>query len=121
MRARPGSARLAADVLDVPTVLIARTDADSARLLMSDADPRDREFIVNGENHARPHSLLLQLTVNVDHGEFQKVGCSTLQGSICSLALPHARSDRANTLRGRHGRLAKAGKARVARAGPERQ
>ncbi len=43
------AARLAADVLDVPTVLIARTDADSARLLMSDADPRDREFIVNGE------------------------------------------------------------------------
>jgi isocitrate lyase len=38
-------ARLAADVLDVPTVLIARTDADSARLLTSDVDPRDREFI----------------------------------------------------------------------------
>ena len=38
------AARLAADVLDVPTVLIARTDADSARLLTSDVDPRDREF-----------------------------------------------------------------------------
>jgi isocitrate lyase len=37
-------ARLAADVLDVPTVLIARTDANSATLLTSDIDPRDREF-----------------------------------------------------------------------------
>jgi isocitrate lyase len=42
------AARLAADVLDVPTVLIARTDADSAKLLMSDADPRDRPFIGEG-------------------------------------------------------------------------
>jgi len=39
------AARLAADVLDVPTILIARTDADSARLLTSDVDPRDREFL----------------------------------------------------------------------------
>jgi len=39
------AARLAADVCGVPTVLIARTDANSAGLLLSDADPRDREFI----------------------------------------------------------------------------
>ena len=39
------AARLAADVCDVPTVLIARTDANSAGLLLSDADPRDRAFI----------------------------------------------------------------------------
>jgi isocitrate lyase len=38
------AARLAADVLDVPTVLIARTDADSATLLTSDVDERDAEF-----------------------------------------------------------------------------
>ena len=38
------AARLAADVLGVPTVLIARTDAHSAKLLTSDIDPRDREF-----------------------------------------------------------------------------
>src|SRR5437867_643911 len=38
------AARLAADVLDVPTVLIARTDAHSAKLLTSDIDARDREF-----------------------------------------------------------------------------
>ena len=38
------AARLAADVLGVPTVLIARTDAHSAKLLTTDVDPRDREF-----------------------------------------------------------------------------
>ena len=35
------AARLAADVLDVPTLLVARTDAHSANLLTSDIDPRD--------------------------------------------------------------------------------
>jgi isocitrate lyase len=39
------SARLAADVLDVPTVIIARTDANAANLLTSDVDERDRRFI----------------------------------------------------------------------------
>ena len=43
------AARLAADVSGVPTLLVARTDADSAKLIMSDVDPRDREFIVPGE------------------------------------------------------------------------
>jgi isocitrate lyase len=38
-------ARLAADVLDVPSVIVARTDALGANLLMSDIDERDREFI----------------------------------------------------------------------------
>ena len=38
------AARLAADVEGVPTVLIARTDADSARLLTSDVDDRDKPF-----------------------------------------------------------------------------
>jgi isocitrate lyase len=39
------AARLAADVLDVPTVLVARTDALSASLLTSDVDPGDAEFL----------------------------------------------------------------------------
>jgi isocitrate lyase len=39
------AARLAADVCGAPTILIARTDADSAGLLLSDADPHDRGFI----------------------------------------------------------------------------
>jgi isocitrate lyase len=39
------AARLAADLCDVPTVLIARTDAESATLITSDVDERDRPFI----------------------------------------------------------------------------
>ena len=45
------AARLAADVLDVPTLVIARTDAHAATLLTSDVDERDREF-VTGERTA---------------------------------------------------------------------
>ncbi|MDI1449198.1 isocitrate lyase [Polyangium sp. 6x1] len=39
------AARLASDVMGVPTLLVARTDADSAKLLTSDVDPRDRPFL----------------------------------------------------------------------------
>jgi isocitrate lyase len=39
------AARLAADVCDVPTILVARTDAESANLLTADVDERDRPFI----------------------------------------------------------------------------
>ncbi|WP_025028326.1 isocitrate lyase [Caldalkalibacillus mannanilyticus] len=39
------SARLAADVMGVPTVLIARTDANAARLITSDIDPYDQPFL----------------------------------------------------------------------------
>jgi isocitrate lyase len=38
------SARLAADVMDVPTLVVARTDANAATLLTSDVDLRDQEF-----------------------------------------------------------------------------
>ena len=43
------AARLAADVMGAPTVLMARTDANSAKLLTSDVDPTDQEFIVDKE------------------------------------------------------------------------
>lgn len=39
------AARLAADVMGVPTILIARTDANGAFLITSDIDPRDRRFL----------------------------------------------------------------------------
>src|SRR2546430_9026925 len=39
------ASRLAADVMGVPTIIVARTDANSARLITSDADPRDRPFL----------------------------------------------------------------------------
>jgi isocitrate lyase len=43
------AARLASDVCGVPTILVARTDADSAKLITSDVDERDRPFIVDDE------------------------------------------------------------------------
>ena len=46
------AARLAADVLDVPTLVVARTDANSAKLITSDVDERDRPFIKRGERTA---------------------------------------------------------------------
>ena len=45
------AARLAADVMDVPTIVIARTDANGASLLTSDIDERDHPFIT-GERTA---------------------------------------------------------------------
>jgi isocitrate lyase len=53
------SARLAADVMGVPTLVIARTDAEAADLVTSDIDDRDREFLtgertVEGFYRTRP-------------------------------------------------------------------
>jgi len=45
------AARLAADVLEVPTLVIARTDADAAKMLTSDVDPYDHPFLT-GERSA---------------------------------------------------------------------
>lgn len=42
------AARLAADVCGVPTILVARTDAEAANLITSDIDERDRPFIIEG-------------------------------------------------------------------------
>jgi isocitrate lyase len=46
------AARLAADTCGVPTVLVARTDAESANLITSDVDERDRPFIKSKERTA---------------------------------------------------------------------
>ena len=57
------AARLAADVLGTPTVLIARTDALSATILANDIDPYDREFIVGErtpEGFIRVHAGIRQ-------------------------------------------------------------
>ncbi|MBO9624434.1 MAG: isocitrate lyase [Sphingomonas sp.] len=59
------AARLAADVCGVPTVLVARTDAESARLITSDVDERDRDFLT-GERTAEGFFRLKPGT-GVDH------------------------------------------------------
>ncbi|WP_342250723.1 isocitrate lyase [Sphingomonas sp. OTU376] len=59
------AARLAADVAGVPTVICARTDAESARLITSDVDERDREFLT-GERTPEGFFRLREGT-GVDH------------------------------------------------------
>ena len=59
------AARLAADIAGVPTVLIARTDAESARLITSDVDERDHEFLT-GERTPEGFFRLREGT-GVDH------------------------------------------------------
>ncbi len=50
------AARLAADIQGVPSILVARTDAEAAKLISSDADPRDQPFIT-GERTTEGHFL----------------------------------------------------------------
>jgi isocitrate lyase len=65
------AARLAADVMGVPTLLVARTDADAANLITSDIDPRDLEFIIPGERTSEG---------------FYRVNCGIEQGIARGLA-----------------------------------
>jgi isocitrate lyase len=59
------AARLAADVCGVPTLVVARTDAESAKLITSDIDPRDHEFLT-GERTAEGFFRLKEGT-GLDH------------------------------------------------------
>ena len=63
-----GAARLAADVLDVPTVLVARTDAQSATLITSDIDPRDRRFITGERTTEGFYRIRNGLDMAIDRG-----------------------------------------------------
>ncbi|MBD1397774.1 isocitrate lyase [Pontibacter sp. JH31] len=65
------AARLAADVMGVTTLLVARTDADAANLITSDIDPRDHAFIIKGERTSEG---------------FYKVNCGLEQGIARGLA-----------------------------------
>ncbi len=51
------AARFAADVCDVPSFVVARTDALAATLLMSDVDERDREFLAEGRTPEGYHRV----------------------------------------------------------------
>jgi len=62
------AARLAADVLGVPTLLIARTDADAARLLLSDVDPRDEPFLAGGRTEEGFYSFRGGLEASIARG-----------------------------------------------------
>ncbi len=58
------SARLAADICDVPTFIIARTDANAAKLLTSDVDERDHPFIADWD---RTPEGFFRLEAGIDH------------------------------------------------------
>jgi isocitrate lyase len=62
------AARLGADVMDVPTVLIARTDANGAHLLTSDIDERDRPFLTGHRTPEGFFRLTGGLDVAIDRG-----------------------------------------------------
>ncbi|MEZ4318793.1 MAG: isocitrate lyase [Myxococcota bacterium] len=62
------AARLAADVLDVPTVLVARTDANSAQLLTSDIDPYDAPFLTGERTPEGFHRITGGLDMAIARG-----------------------------------------------------
>ena len=61
------AARLAADVMGVPTILVARTDAESAKLITSDVDERDHEFIDFDQGRTPEGFYRLKDDMGVDH------------------------------------------------------
>ena len=62
------AARLAADVMNVPTILIARTDADAAQLLTSDVDPRDHKYMTGERTSEGFHRITGGLDCAIDRG-----------------------------------------------------
>jgi len=62
------AARLAADVCGVPTILIARTDANSAKLITTDVDPIDRPFIQDGRTAEGYHAFRGGLDATIARG-----------------------------------------------------
>ena len=62
------AARLAADVCNVPTVLIARTDANSAKLLTSDVDERDHRFLTGERTVEGFYRITGGLDIAIDRG-----------------------------------------------------
>ena len=58
------AARLQWDIMGLETLLIARTDAESAKLLSSSADARDHEFILGVETHDGPRRALADVIMH---------------------------------------------------------
>jgi len=62
------AARLAADVLDVPTLVIARTDAHAANLLLSNHDPRDAAFLTGERSSEGFYHVRAGIEQAIDRG-----------------------------------------------------
>jgi len=63
-----GAARLAADVMDVPTVLVARTDALSATYMTSDIDPRDHQFLTGKRTSEGYYEVKCGMDITIARG-----------------------------------------------------
>ena len=63
------AARLAADVEGVPSVIIARTDAEAATLITSDVDPRDAEFLTGERSPEGFHYIRNGLEIAIARGK----------------------------------------------------
>lgn len=62
------SARLAADVCNTPTLVIARTDAEAANLITSDIDPRDHKFLAGSRTNEGFYYVKNGLEQGIDRG-----------------------------------------------------
>lgn len=62
------AARLASDVCNVPTVLVARTDAQSATYLLSDIDPVDHKFITGKRTPEGYYQIKNGMDITIDRG-----------------------------------------------------
>ncbi|MBX2909141.1 MAG: isocitrate lyase [Chitinophagales bacterium] len=62
------SARLAADVCNTPTLVIARTDAEAANLITSDIDPRDHKFLTGSRTNEGFYYVKNGLEQGIDRG-----------------------------------------------------
>lgn len=62
------AARLAADVMGVPTLIVARTDADAANLLTSDIDDRDKKFVTGERTSEGFFNVKAGLEQGIDRG-----------------------------------------------------
>jgi isocitrate lyase len=86
------AARLAADVLGVPTIIVARTDANSATLLTSDIDPRDQPFIVGERTAEGFHQVTGGLDSAIARGLAYAPYCDMSWGETAKRDLEEARA-----------------------------
>jgi isocitrate lyase len=82
------AARLAADVLGVPTLLVARTDALHGDLLTTDVDPRDEPFLTGENSSSRANSRLkarsvFGMTSKMNFSNLNALGCVGFTNSPC--------------------------------------
>lgn len=63
------AARLAADVMGVPTLLVARTDADAAQLITSDIDPADHPFLTGTRTPEGFHTITGGIEMAIARGQ----------------------------------------------------